>query len=192
MPQKKQPSFLEPLRKGDEIAFCQAYHYYRPAFLRWAKSANTVESIDLLELYQDAMIILYQSLQQGKINNYDNGLLPYLFGITKNLIRTRKLKNWRVFSLDPDDEVLLQHLHFQSDFEEVHNDQWKDIFNRALAEMSENCLKIINWFYYYDYSIEVISERLGYASEEVTRVTKMRCLKQLKTIVEAKISTTKQ
>ncbi len=176
-------NLLETLRAGDENALRLAYLDHRDGFLRWARSLTHAAEPDLLDLYQDTLVVFYQNLTAGKIQHLDSGVAPYLFGIGKKLIVSRRWRTRREISFDPADELFLRSLTVPGDDEPEQI--WKPIFKKALDRMNETCQKIIEWFYYHDYPIEVICERLGYSSDEVTRVTKMRCLKKLREIVAA-------
>ncbi|MBL7827264.1 MAG: sigma-70 family RNA polymerase sigma factor [Saprospiraceae bacterium] len=179
----EQINLLEKLRLGDEGALRQAYLEHRSAFLRWATAITNAQEQDLLDFYQETLIIFYQNLSMGKIQHLDRGVAPYLFGIGKKLLLNRWLRVTREISLDPTDVLFLQQIDIPSN--DTIDEEWKITFKKAMALLNENCRRILEWFYYHDCSIEVICERMGYSSEEVTRVTKMRCLKKLREIISS-------
>jgi RNA polymerase sigma factor (sigma-70 family) len=174
-------NLLERLRAGDETALQSAYLDYRTDFLRWAKSQTAASEHDILDLYQDTLIIFYQKLKSGKVEHLDAGVAPYLFGIGKKLIINRRWKTIREVSFDPADRLFLQSVFAQN--EDESEQIWMPVFQKAIDQMGENCQNIIHWFYFQGLSIEEIGRRLGYATDEVTRVTKMRCIKKLRQLV---------
>jgi RNA polymerase sigma-70 factor (ECF subfamily) len=171
-------TLVQRLSAGDESALQQAYLKYRKDFLRWAKSKSNQSESELEDLYQDTLIIFYQNLRAGKVVHLDQGIAPYLFGIGKKLLLRRFSTVRRELSFDPCDEVFMQLIIVPE--EKVELDQSQVLLRKAFEQLNETCQKIIEWFYYRDHSIEMIGQRLGYSSEEVTRVTKMRCLKKLR------------
>jgi RNA polymerase sigma-70 factor (ECF subfamily) len=174
-------TLLERLSAGDESALQQAYLEYRKDFLHWAKSKSKQPETELTDLYQDTLIIFYQNLRAGKVVHLDQGIAPYLFGIGKKLLLRRFSNTQREFSFDPADEVFLQGILLPEESKEPDAEQL--LLRKALEQLNETCQKIIEWFYYQDHSIQMIAQRLGYSSEEVTRVTKMRCLKKLRELM---------
>lgn len=177
----EQTNLLERLRNSDESALRQAYLDHRAGFLRWAKSTTHAAETDLLDLYQDTLVIFYQNLTAGKIQHLDDGVAPYLFGIGKKLILNRRLRTRREISFDPADEIMLRQIGLAD--EDPAAAEWKPVFQKAFAQLNDSCRQIIEMFYYRDFSIEVIRKRLGYSSEEVTRVTKLRCLRKMRELV---------
>ncbi|HOY18596.1 MAG TPA: sigma-70 family RNA polymerase sigma factor [Haliscomenobacter sp.] len=175
-------TLLQKLMEGDETALEQAYLDYRSDFLQWASTNSSQSTTELADLYQDTLIIFYQNLRAGKILHLDRGIAPYLFGIGKKLLLRRyAAQAKRELSFDPADEVFLQGITLPEENKEVDHGQM--VLRKALEQLNETCQQIIEWFYYHDYSIEMICQRLGYSSEEVTRVTKMRCLKKLRELM---------
>lgn len=178
----EQTSLLERLQNGDEKALRAAYSEHRDRFLRWANSLTFAPEPDLLDLYQDTLIIFYQNLRAGKIQHLDQGVAPYLYGIGKKLLLVRRFRTRRELSFDPADEVLLRQIGLLAD-PSAEESEWKPIFKTALQRLGDTCRQIVELFYYHDFPIESIRERLGYSSDEVVRVTKLRCLRKLREIV---------
>lgn len=177
----EQTNLLEQLRQGNEAALRKAYLEHRSAFLRWASSLTHAPQPDLLDLYQDTLVVFFQNLTADKIQHLNDGAAPYLFGIGKKLILARRMRTWREVSFNPA-EHFLQSL----DLPETEPNEWASIFKRAIGQLGSTCQQIIEWFYYRDFSIEVIREQLGYSSDEVVRVTKSRCLKKMRELVAAR------
>lgn len=170
--------WLSALRTGEDAAFVEAYHHFRPDFLRFAGSLLQEAPETLLDLYQDAMIVVYMNARQGKIQHLDDGLRPYLYGVGKNLIRRRAFKRKREPTFDPSDGVFMENLDFSMLLPE--EDATTDVLKTALHHLDEKCRGIIEGFYLRGLSMENLRDQFGYASEEVARMTKMRCLKKIR------------
>jgi RNA polymerase sigma factor (sigma-70 family) len=184
----EQTDTLERLQNGDEAALRAAYLEHRDRFLRWANAISFAPQPDLLDLYQETLIIFYQNLRAGKIRHLDQGVAPYLYGIGKKLLLVRRWRTRREVSFDPADEVVLRQIGLLADPPPAEESDWKPIFKTALQQLGDNCRQIIEWFYYHEFPIESIRERLGYNSDEVVRVTKLRCLRKLREIVAPKVN----
>ncbi len=161
------------------------YESFRSEYLKaTAKYSLSVE--DRIDIYQEAIIVLYEAIQAGKINDQDKPK-AYLFGICRNMIR-----NHIKATIKDREEVSRMASQDQETFYFDNHDttlspaQVK--LHQSLKQLSENCRKILTLFYYRQYSIEAIMHSMNYANENVTKSHKSRCLKTLKTIVKSNTS----
>lgn len=172
---------LKAIQAGDERVVEQIYQQYRPSFLQWAARHYPLAEPELLDVYQDAVIILYQNVVEEKVTELRSTISTYLFGIAKNLIlkKLRKQKRTAV-RLDEIPEVAVAPQFLQKSEEE---DQQYHI-RQALSRLGGTCRQILEFFYYYEFSLEVIAERLDYKNSNTVKAQKHRCMKQLEEVLK--------
>ena len=141
------------------------------------------------DVFQEAMIIFYE-----KVMNEDFKLTAsiqtYLFAVCKNLWLKDLRDNRKEIPVD---------LQGQKDFDGAREE---DPFFQSdristltksvqeyLIKLGNPCRKILIYYYYFKYSMETISEKLGYASSDSVKSQKYKCIERLKRTVPSRIKT---
>lgn len=168
---------LATIRQGNEQPLKEMYRIYRGEFFKWASQYYNVNEAEMADVFQDAMIIFYRNIVQGKITTLDSSVKTYLFGIGKNLLMNAHKKNKRIVSQEIDDQVV-KNLDFRI-FHEMETTSQQQLIADALRKLGENCREIIQLFYFRRFSHEAIATHFQYKSEGVSRTTLRRCLIQL-------------
>lgn len=169
-------AMLQAIRAGDETVVNRIYQENRERFLGWARHHYPLEEEILVDIYQDAVIILYQNVVEEKITELKSSLSTYLFGIAKNLILKALRQNKRTpLQLDQIPEVSVAPRFLQ----QTNRDHEQHKMQAALARLGKTCKQILEYFYYYEFSLEVIAERLEYKNANTVKAQKHRCMKQL-------------
>ena len=83
---------IEDLKQGSDLLFKQIYENNRDKFLNFARKYNLSHE-DNIDVYQDAYIIFYNNVMQGKIEEFTSSISTYLFSIGKYLIFDKMKKN---------------------------------------------------------------------------------------------------
>ncbi len=152
------------------------YRQHRPSFLAWARRHYPLNEEALLDVYQDAVIILYQNVVEEKVTELRSTISTYLFGIAKNLILKKLRQQKRTpLGLDEISEVAVAPQFVQRSDQEDQQHQMRQALNR----LGDACRQILEFFYYYEYSLEVIAERMAYKNANTVKAQKHRCMKQL-------------
>ena len=174
---------LTAMRDGREEAVERIYRTHRPTFLAWAERRYDVPRQVLLDVYQDAVIILYQNVVEEKVTELRSSVKTYLFGIAKYLI----LKHFRdQRRLHAGDEEIAEIPVAPRYLEQVEHDDRRDRVRTALNALPPNCRQLIEYFYYYDFSLEAIAERMRYKNANTVKAQKHRCMKTLEELLRPK------
>lgn len=170
---------LELLKSGDREVLKNVYIAHKKGFGLFAR--RYTQDLGLIEnAYQEAIIILAENAQKGKIPELKSSVGTYLFAIGKYaLFKSLKVESGR-FELD---ERLLEGLAYDS--EEMEEDVIPDL-QAKLASLGPKCREILRLFYYQSKSLDEIINLLGYESKDVLKSTKSRCLKSLKEAMQKK------
>jgi RNA polymerase sigma factor (sigma-70 family) len=165
---------IELLRNGDSKTIEKIYQTHRKAFLSFGAKYN-LSTDDLLDVYQDSIIAFIENIKKGHLDNLKSEVKTYLFSIGKYLI----FKQLKEKSNNPPEEITDKIEWFEIDDENAEISQ----IEHALAQLGEQCYKILKLFYYEEKKLDEILQILPYENKDVLKSQKSRCLKQLKKIL---------
>lgn len=168
------------LKKGDKTILKEIYKNHKDSFFKYAYRFSLTNE-DLVDIYQDATIALYENALNGKMDNLKCSVKTYLFSIGKNMIyeQLRKdkkavLVNTDMLKDEYDEEIVF-------DNESLNNYQLK--LQNGFKLLGEQCKKILTLFYYNGYTLDEIKVSLNYDKKDVVKSQKSRCLAKLKSII---------
>lgn len=181
---EKQWSFRElkiRFQKNHHQELRAFYRSSRDGFMDWAHKRFDTDDDTLKDVFQDAVIALYNRVVSDRVDDIEAVPEAYLFGIAKNLMLKKSIKlrkmilsdNVTDFYREKSESQLIDFYHDQHDRKKL-----KD----ALARLNDSCRKIIELFYYNRYSMEAIAEEFGYDNTNVVKSRKYQCMKELKSI----------
>ena len=167
------------LNSGDTGWLDDFYKENRSAFLQWGEKKYKLDNEELLDIYQNAMIVLYENVRHNRIEALQATVATYFYGIAKNLV----YKYYRKNELINRHEVRLsEHFQFISTSANNLETHYKRL-NRGLENIKEPCKTILDLFYMKGLKLGMIAEELKYSSTDVLKTQKSRCLKRLKELV---------
>ena len=171
---------VDSLKSGDEEVFQQIYKDYRDSFAEWATYRFTLDRDDALDIFQEALVALFDNAVKGKLTELKVTLKTYIYAIAKNLIYKKHRSEKRTFHQEnPEDsmkEVPMEELELEEDEATLRERKVME----ELKNMKEPCQSILKLFYLRSYSMEEMAEELGYKNTATMKTTKMRCLKDLR------------
>ena len=160
------------------------YASHRSEFLKWTFKQYHLMPDEAVDVYQDAITILYESASSGRLDTLQCSVKTYFFGIAKNLISTYLKKKIRAKERY---ETLVEEHHGLETVAEKEND-WMDysleVMAGAIKNLSARGQEILHLFYFEKMSLREITQVLGYKSEDVAKTTKMRYVKLLREMVK--------
>lgn len=183
---KEKQITLEELRKGSDKVLKQVYEENRSKFLNFARrySLSDEENIDV---YQDAYIIFYDNVMNGKIESFTSSMGTYLFGIGKNLIFGRMKNNKKTVRTEYDLALVGKEDELVSTLEidERSLTREQELLQKHFATLGKQCQELLTYFYYRGYTIQEIMDVKNYNSENVVKAAKSRCMKTLRERIKA-------
>ena len=173
-------NIISLLKKGDKTILKEIYTDYKDSFLKYAYRYSLTEE-DLVDIYQDATIALYENAINGKMNNLKCSIKTYLFSIGKNMIyeQMRKHKKAIMVNVDALKDEYNEEVIFDNEVLNHHQLKLQNGFKR----LGEQCKKILTLFYYNGYTLDEITTSLNYTKKDVVKSQKSRCLAKLKSII---------
>ena len=176
---------IHAFRGGNLTALDEFYWRHRREFVKWSEKKFRLDAAEAVDIYQDAVVILYEKVTQGKLDALNVNLKTYFFGIGKNLIlkridRLRKERERRdayhyttQTNPDPVDDYQRERIEAVAD---------------AFEELSAKNQAILKLYYYHQLPFQEIADRLGYESVDVVKNQKVRCLRYLRKLAEERLT----
>jgi len=160
------------------------YASHRNEFLRWTFKHYHLMPNEAIDVYQDAIVILYENTVNNKLATLQCSVKTYFFGIAKNLISTYLKKKIR--EKERYESLIAE--HYELAVIPERNTEWMEhsleLMAEAIKTLSGRGQAIMNLFYFEKMSLREITQVLGYKSEDVAKTTKMRYMKILRETME--------
>lgn len=166
---------IDLIKINDEKTIREFYNQSKNGFILFANRYN-LSYDDIIDIYQDAIIALIENAKKGRIDNLKSSVTTYLFGIGKFMIFQKLKKEGKTIVVDDFEKIEMVYDDYS---EEENNLQFKMLQN-GFKNLGEQCRKVLQLFYYEEKKLDEIQTLLGYASKDVLKSQKSRCLKQLK------------
>ncbi len=165
---------IEGLRSGDQKILKEIYESNYPTVEKMILK-NSGTNDDAKDIYQDAMVIFYNNVLKPQFI-LSSTVKTYLYAIS-----------WRLWMKKIREEKKLTITHKEEyidafDFELVSKDPDATLNGvvELLKQHGKNCLEILQRFYFNSQSFDQIASALGYASGQVVREQKYRCIKRVR------------
>ncbi|WGK63883.1 RNA polymerase sigma factor [Croceiramulus getboli] len=176
-------NLISRLKHGDRDALEELFKAHRTAFFKFA-SRYAVDQESLEDIYQDAVIVLFEKARAGELDGMSSAVRTYLFSVGKYMIYALSRKRKKTTLIAQDD--LLSHLDHQR-IQEVREPEPFSAEQKQVQfhfkKLGQKCQEILKLFYYEGYTIAEIMKIQGYDNENVVKSQKSRCLKSLKEMV---------
>lgn len=152
---------------------------YRGEFIAFIRRNFSVDDDEIVDIYQESFIALYENIRNGKLEHLSASLKTYLFSIGRNKILNRQRVSSRVEAL-------------KNDYFANEDDGWglrQEITYNMVREMTEPCNTVLTLFYWERKSMEDIAGAMNYASAQVAKNRKSICMNKLRTILTERFRT---
>ncbi|HMR20169.1 MAG TPA: sigma-70 family RNA polymerase sigma factor [Sphingobacterium sp.] len=166
------------VREGDSTAISKLYKFHFPT-IRHMIISNSGSDDEAKDIFQDAVMVLYDKLIQGKFE-LNSKLSTFLYAVSRRLwLKQLSSKGTSVNSADISDfedilkveDDIERHEVMESNFEQM---------SIALEQLGEPCKTLLNNFYIASMSMEEIRNKFGYTSTDNAKTQKYKCLQRLK------------
>lgn len=173
---------ISQLKKKDRNALKDVYRKYKTEFFRFA-FRYTNDAILLEDIFQDAIIAVYENALTGKLDNLKSSVKTYLFGTGKFML----FKKFRDTKEIATDENYIFDQRETAVMLDVYEDEGPSEYQKKLIEnfkkLGDKCREILELFYLQGLKLDEIMDIQGYENKNVVKSQKSRCLKTLRTLV---------
>jgi len=174
------------IRKNENAALRQLYSLYKTECIGWLTSKGNVQLEDAKEIFQTSVVILYDNVISGKLEQLNSNVKSYLIGICKNKAYElyRAQKKTRVTDQFP----TVRSYIMEGVSEKVELEERIDAMTLALNTLGDPCRLLLQLFYYKKKSMEEITGMMAYKNASTTKNLKYKCIKRLQaSMVEHKV-----
>ncbi|MFH4968068.1 sigma-70 family RNA polymerase sigma factor [Gaetbulibacter sp. M240] len=175
---------ISELKKGNRDVLKRVYLDYKVEFFKFS-SRYDLKKEDFEDVYQDAVIVVYENAQKGKLDDLKSTLKTYLFSVGKYMIFDKSRRNLK--TCNPEDDYVFN-THDYATMNSVLEDKPLNLYQQKLIRnfklLGEKCRQILSLFYYRGLTIDEIVDIQGYENKNVVKSQKSRCLKTLKEFIK--------
>ncbi|MEM8908048.1 MAG: sigma-70 family RNA polymerase sigma factor [Bacteroidota bacterium] len=142
---------------------------------------NNGNTTDVDDVFQDALIAFYKLAKRGKLKAQLN-VEAYIYSVCRNmwLKQLKRQKRERPISEEmetiPIDESVIR---------TMMDTERKALLDQVLQQLGEKCQTTLYYYYYERLSMKEVSEKMGYANEQVAKNKKSACMKKLRALIQA-------
>lgn len=179
---REDQNLIRRFKTKDNSALEIFYRQNLSAFSRFSKQYD-IEEQEVKDIYQDAVIAVYENAQKGKLDTLEARLSTYLFSVGKYMI-FQKLKRKNKLYID---DLNYETTAFPDlDVDEDTNTNRIQEMSTAFTKLGFQCQEVLRLFYYEEKNMDEIMQILNYSNKDVLKSQKSRCLKKLKEILNTK------
>lgn len=153
-----------------EKAFSRLYKYFPKVEKHILINSGSKE--EALDIFQDALIILYRKVQDLKEDSpikIDGFLINTCKLLWSNELRKKKVRNG--------DDTGIESLESQDEIEEkIEKENKFKLLENVIKNLGSKCRSILEMFYYKSYSMESIAKKFGYKTVKSAKVQKYKCM----------------
>ncbi|MFN0036243.1 MAG: RNA polymerase sigma factor [Saprospiraceae bacterium] len=170
---------LDDFRKNPNGVTTGIYTKCRPKFIGWGKENSRMGTHDLADIFQNAVVIMVLNIESGRLSELVGTLCTYIFGISKNLIQAFGRKQGRIGL--PGDEAfpITKETELGTEARIIAQEEDAQLWAKVAA-LGEPCRTLLILTYREGMNSQEIADVLGYASPEVVRQIRKRCLDKLR------------
>lgn len=171
------------LKNGDRETLKRIYSNYKKEFYGFASRYGISES-ESEDIYQDAIIVMYEKARSGRLESLDCTLKTYLFSIGKYMImnlgrqKQRSINALDNYKYEQEDYLLIE------ETKEPLN-QYQQLLLENFSKLGKSCQEILDLFYRQGQTLDQIMDIMGYENKNVAKSQKSRCLKSLREFVNS-------
>lgn len=170
----------EGLQASEDESFEYFYKNYFP-MIRNFIIVNSGTGDDAKDVFQECLIELYEKFK-SKGFKLNCSIKTYFYSMCRNQWLTRLKKITRNVSIT---ETHLEKVEFDDTLErnEAINERQRLIMN-LVKRLGDSCQKILLMFYYDNFTMTDIANRLGYTNADNAKNQKYKCLQKLRELAK--------
>lgn len=143
---------------------------------------NSGSKEDANDIFQDAVIVLFNQIQMNKFNEVYS-IDAFLYSVARNLWidKVRRSKKFTMFDSSIETTIHSQELdQLQYLIQKEKSTAMKQVFKL----LDEKCQRILSYVIYEKRSMKEIKDLMGYSSEDVAKTNHYRCKQYLSKLVK--------
>lgn len=176
---------VQQIKSGDQKALSTLYEGCRSEFLHWVQKDYHCPLDDAKDLYQVAVLIVYDNIQHGKLDHLTSSLKTYLFAVGKNLAHERSRKLQR--SLPFDQDMFLK-IMVEDESQNGVLDEDLDMVHACMEKIGQPCKQLLEWYYFFRKTMDEIATTMNYKNTDSAKNQKYKCMERLRKLYEEELT----
>lgn len=177
-------AIIDSIRNNERIEPTVRYLYanYYNSLASYIRSNNGNDQ-DAEDIFQESIVVFMEAIRQDKFRG-DSKIKTFLYAIMRNLWlnelkrRNRALqRESRYYDNNPKVEESVQ--------TSLRETEARQQIASLVAQLGNNCQKILNLFYYQEMPMKEIYQEMGYENEQIARNMKYKCMKKMHALLDA-------
>ena len=157
------------------------YLYFFPMVARFILSNNGTKE-DAEDIFQEGIIAFFNQIKGGDLA-LKCKLKTYCYSICRNLwLKKIKLKKPDTLHIEDREEFIKMDADF---FKTIELNEEKRAMLELINQLGGDCKTLLTYFYYERLEMKEIAFRMNFASDQVARNKKVKCLRKLTSLVDA-------
>lgn len=172
----KDEHIIELLRNNHYQKATENLYGYFPVVKKLILKNNGSKQ-DAEDIYQEALVVLIRKVKDANFT-LTSSLNTYLYSVCRFLWNDELKKKNKAIKVSDDgklnslkDEDFTEHLKEESEYKQAE---------KAFNLLGEKCKELLQLFYFNKLSMKIITEKLKFNSEKVTKNQKYRCIEKAK------------
>ncbi len=169
---------LSAIQRGDQQALGSLYKMYFPMVIHFITQNSGTEQ-EAKDIYQEAIIVLYEHTQEEHFE-LTCKVKTYIYSVCRRLWLKKLAQKSRFVGRIEDFESFIPFTRDDSEAEDK-DEQFKTM-KVAMDELGEPCRTILEDFFIHDFTMQQITDKMGYTNVDNAKNQKYKCLMRLKKI----------
>jgi len=171
-------SWIVKIKNDPEEQIKEVYKTEREFCLAWMNKNTNLSERDKTEIFQNAVVILYDNVMSGKLTTTTGKRSTYLISICRNIGRDYH-RRYKKSTSEESFPILVDHINeSQEEYDESERRFVK--VSKIMDEMGPPCKTILEFFYYQKMTMEEISSQMKYKNIATAKNQKYKCLQRLR------------
>lgn len=168
---------VQQIKSGDQKALSMLYESCRTEFLHWVQKDYHCPFDDAKDLYQVAVLIVYDNIQQGKLDHLTSSLKTYLFAVGKNLAHDRSRKMQKSLPFDQDQFLMML---VEDESQNGTLEENVELVHVCLEKIGQPCKQLLEWYYFFRKTMDEITALMNYKNIDSAKNQKYKCMERLR------------
>ncbi len=164
---------IQKIKNGDESVLDYLYKKNYKMMTRMIVKNNGTEE-EAQDIYQEAIVIFWQKARRDDFV-LTSKISTFVYSVCQNLWRKELERKSKISG------EMVEGREY-NDFEKEERD---NIIAKCLNSLGETCKKVLMYYYFDNYSMQEIAEKLGFANADTAKTKKYKCKKELDEYIKA-------
>ena len=172
--------WLKEIKTNENNAISDLYTQFRGEAINWLYKQFKLDDDQGAEVFQEAVIILYDNVMTGKLVELTSSIKSYLFSICKNKARELKRKQSKI---DTHKDINALNLIHEDEIGNKNKlEEYIRVMNRCLLKLGDPCKTLLQLYYYQKMKMDEISIMMEYSNANSAKNQKYKCVKRLQNL----------